>query len=107
MRRPSEEASRMARSTSPILGISPLFLLACGSAPAGESLSESSEADHGPFVITSPDFQDGALLPDANTCNGKPFGAGVSPELEWSGAPEHTKSYALVFKDISLTEAPV
>jgi phosphatidylethanolamine-binding protein (PEBP) family uncharacterized protein len=89
-----------------VLGIAPFFLLACGSAQGDEeSLSEITLADHGPFVVTSPDFADGDALPDANTCNGKPFGAGVSPELAWSGAPQYTKSYALVFKDISLTEA--
>jgi phosphatidylethanolamine-binding protein (PEBP) family uncharacterized protein len=96
----------MTRSISSLIaGISPFFLLACGSAPAEDTLAQASEAQHGPFVITSPSFEDGAPIPDAHTCNGKPFGSGVSPALEWSGAPQHTKSFALVFKDLSLTEA--
>lgn len=96
----------MSRSISSfIVGIAPLFLLACGSTHEEASLAESSQAEHGPFVITSPAFADGGAIPDEYTCNGKPFGSGVSPALEWSGAPQHVKSYALVFKDVSLTEA--
>jgi phosphatidylethanolamine-binding protein (PEBP) family uncharacterized protein len=61
--------------------------------------------DHGDFVITSPAFVNGGAIPDEHTCNGKPFGSGTSPALEWANAPEHTKSFAIVFKDISLTTA--
>jgi len=48
--------------------------------------------DHGDFQITSPAFADGAPIPDENTCNGKPFGSGTSPALEWANAPQHTMS---------------
>src|SRR5262245_51987429 len=61
--------------------------------------------DHGDFQITSPAFENGSALPDENTCNGKPFGSGTSPALAWANAPQHTKSFAIVFKDISLTTA--
>jgi len=61
--------------------------------------------DHGDFQITSPAFADGAPIPDENTCNGKPFGSGTSPALEWANAPQHTMSFAIVFKDTSLTTA--
>jgi len=55
------------------------------------------------FQLTSLTFASGAAIPDANTCNDKPFGSGVSPALRWKHAPKHTKSFALVFKDTSLT----
>ena len=55
------------------------------------------------FQLLSLTFASGAAIPDANTCNGKPFGAGTSPALRWKHAPKHTKSFALVLKDTSLT----
>jgi phosphatidylethanolamine-binding protein (PEBP) family uncharacterized protein len=61
--------------------------------------------DHGDFQISSPAFENGGAIPDENTCNGKPFGSGTSPALEWANAPAHTKSFAIVFKDLSLTTA--
>ena len=60
--------------------------------------------DHGEFQITSPAFADGSAIPDQNTCNGKPFGSGTSPALAWANAPQHSKSFAIVFKDTSLTQ---
>jgi phosphatidylethanolamine-binding protein (PEBP) family uncharacterized protein len=55
-------------------------------------------------VIESTSFDDGDLLPDEFTCQDKPFGDGYSPQLAWSGAPQGTLSYALVFVDTSLIE---
>lgn len=79
----------------------------CGRADDGPitEVAAIKGGDHGDFQITSPAFTDGSPLPDENTCNGKPFGAGTSPALEWANAPQHTKSFAIVFKDISLTTA--
>lgn len=57
------------------------------------------------FTVTSPDFEDGEALPDAHTCEGAPFGAGVSPELNWSKGPKGTKSYAIVFVDTTIRDA--
>src|SRR4051812_47505551 len=54
------------------------------------------------FTISSSEFENCAELPSKNTCDGNAFGSGVSPRLTWSGAPEGTLSFALVFKDISL-----
>src|SRR5262245_49938921 len=71
--------------------------------PATRVAGSIKGGDHGDFQITSPAFQDGSPLPDENTCNGKPFGSGTSPALEWANAPQHTKSFAIVFKDTSLT----
>ncbi len=57
------------------------------------------------FAITSPSFKNGDDIPDEFTCEGKPFGEGISPALTWTAGPAATKSYALVFKDTSLSEA--
>ncbi len=45
--------------------------------------------------ITSPSFADGTVIPSQFTCEGKD----LSPALEWSGAPEKTKSFALIVDD--------
>lgn len=41
--------------------------------------------------FSSHDFENGAILSPAFTCDGQDF----SPHLAWSGAPEATKSFAL------------
>lgn len=56
------------------------------------------------FEITSPDFADGGALPDANTCEDKAFGAGLSPELNWDNPPHGTHSYAIVLRDTSIAD---
>jgi Raf kinase inhibitor-like YbhB/YbcL family protein len=45
--------------------------------------------------LTSPAFQEGREIPAQFTCEGK----NVSPALEWSGAPEKTRSFALLVDD--------
>ncbi|HVE86167.1 MAG TPA: YbhB/YbcL family Raf kinase inhibitor-like protein [Myxococcales bacterium] len=45
--------------------------------------------------LTSPAFQNGGEIPTQYTCEG----ADRSPELRWSGAPEGTKSFALIVDD--------
>ena len=47
------------------------------------------------FTLTSNDFTDGGVLPDAQV---KAKGD-TSPHLKWSGAPEGTKSYAVTCYD--------
>lgn len=47
------------------------------------------------FRILSPAFESDAPIPSRYTCDGE----NVSPELRWSGAPEGTKSFALVMDD--------
>ena len=47
------------------------------------------------FILTSADFKDGDILPDAHV---KSLGD-VSPQLSWSGAPEGTKSFAITCFD--------
>lgn len=47
------------------------------------------------FTIFSSAFADGSQIPSLYTCEGKD----ISPPLTWSGAPEGTKSYALLCDD--------
>ncbi|WP_137112181.1 YbhB/YbcL family Raf kinase inhibitor-like protein [Rhodobacter sp. SY28-1] len=59
---------------------------------AGPALAE--------MTLTSPDFADGATLPAAQVFNAMGCtGGNLSPALEWSGAPEGTKSYLLTAYD--------
>ncbi|MGH8285870.1 MAG: YbhB/YbcL family Raf kinase inhibitor-like protein, partial [Steroidobacteraceae bacterium] len=48
-----------------------------------------------PFTISSPAFADQAAIPKRYTCEGED----VSPALRWSGAPQATKSFALIVDD--------
>ncbi|MGQ0835620.1 MAG: YbhB/YbcL family Raf kinase inhibitor-like protein [Gammaproteobacteria bacterium] len=48
-----------------------------------------------PFTISSPSFADQAAIPKRYTCEGED----VSPALRWSGAPQGTKSFALIVDD--------
>ena len=47
------------------------------------------------FQLTSPAFDAGGLIPARHTCDGED----VSPALAWSGAPEGTRSFALIVDD--------
>lgn len=48
------------------------------------------------FVITSPAFADHGEIPERCTCEGDD----ISPALHWSGAPQSTKSFALIVDDL-------
>jgi phosphatidylethanolamine-binding protein (PEBP) family uncharacterized protein len=50
----------------------------------------------GAFKLTSPALVEGQPLPDEFNGNG----AGATPPLEWNGAPEGTKSFAIVMDHI-------
>jgi Raf kinase inhibitor-like YbhB/YbcL family protein len=47
------------------------------------------------LVITSPAFAPGADVPTLFTCEG----SDISPPLEWTGAPDGTKSFVLIVDD--------
>ena len=47
------------------------------------------------FKLFSSDFAANAEIPKVHTCEG----ADISPHLEWSGAPEGTRSLALIVDD--------
>lgn len=48
-----------------------------------------------PFALTSPAFPHNGEIPRRYTCEGED----ISPPLVWSGAPEGTKSFALIVDD--------
>src|SRR5690349_23861855 len=56
-----------------------------------------------PFTLKSSTFKDGQLMPKKvanNTANNANcVGENVSPQLSWTGAPEGTKSFALLMED--------
>ena len=50
----------------------------------------------GVIAIRSPAFASGHAIPRAYTCSGR----GISPPLEWSGAPDGTRELVLLMHDI-------
>lgn len=59
----------------------------------------------GEFVLTSAEFMDGDVLPDAHTCaSPEGFQGAPSPSFSWSGVPEGTQSFALVMLDKTLVD---
>lgn len=48
-----------------------------------------------PLSITSPEFSHNDAIPAEYTCDGR----GVSPQLQWSGLPQGTRSLALIVDD--------
>lgn len=78
-----------------------------GGAAGGSAMGGAGGTSGGSFSLTSPDQSDGAKFGTAYTCaasNGS-FGSGVNPELDWTGAPTGTKSYAMTFIDTKLGES--
>lgn len=47
------------------------------------------------FTITSPAFNENAYIPLKYTCDGQ----NISPQLNWSNAPQDTKTYILIVDD--------
>lgn len=52
-----------------------------------------------PLTITSPAFQDGAIIPVDSPITGR---GGMSPQLNWTNVPEGTASFALIFHDMDV-----
>jgi Raf kinase inhibitor-like YbhB/YbcL family protein len=50
-----------------------------------------------PLKITVSGYSDGGDIPEKYTCAAKPPGG--SPQIEWSGAPAGTMSFAVIFHD--------
>jgi Raf kinase inhibitor-like YbhB/YbcL family protein len=76
-----------------------LLLAACGRSREGLESGQEQGGEKGgavaDFVLTSSAFQDGERIPDRYTCKGED----LSPPLSWRGAPEGTKSFALIVED--------
>ncbi|MET0793514.1 MAG: hypothetical protein ABW061_18475 [Polyangiaceae bacterium] len=78
-----------------------------GGAAGSSGASGAGGGSSGGFALTSPDQAEGMKFGTAYTCaamNGM-FGAGVNPELNWSGAPAGTMSYAITFIDTTIGDA--
>ncbi len=56
---------------------------------------QTAETRQSQFEISSPAFAEGDSIPARYTCSGQD----VSPELRWKGAPNGTRSFALIFDD--------
>lgn len=68
------------------------------SADATEAVASQSESVAARrFLLTSSAFRDGDRLPASYRCERN----GQSPPLAWSPGPSATRSYALVFRDLS------
>ncbi|RLJ16229.1 hypothetical protein DJ030_17360 [bacterium endosymbiont of Escarpia laminata] len=62
-------------------------------------LAFTAQADPS-FQLTSPDIKAGVMLDNAQVFNGFGCNGGnISPQLNWSGAPENTKSFAVTVYD--------
>jgi phosphatidylethanolamine-binding protein (PEBP) family uncharacterized protein len=91
----------MRYSKSPVLALAVvvgLLPLGCSSGDDDSGSNTNQEK----LALTSPSFQAGQPLPYDFTCNGKAFGDGSSPELDWSHEPSGTKSYAILLKDLTI-----
>ncbi len=59
-------------------------------------LSLSALGQETGFVVTSPAFKEGAMIPGEYTCTGR----NISPSLKWEGLPEGCVSIAIVMDDL-------
>jgi Raf kinase inhibitor-like YbhB/YbcL family protein len=54
------------------------------------------------FHVTSSAFPHGGTIPEKYSCDGQD----VSPQLEWSGAPDRTRSFVLLCDDPDAPKGP-
>jgi phosphatidylethanolamine-binding protein (PEBP) family uncharacterized protein len=99
------------RKTTTLVALSCLLVTSACSGEVSddqELTDQLGEAVKGPnnftIKVKSPDFKKGGAFDDANTCAGKPFQHGASPELYWSQGPAGTESYAIVLRDTSIAD---
>jgi Raf kinase inhibitor-like YbhB/YbcL family protein len=71
-----------------------LALASCRGAQTGPLVDIQGQTSK-TLTVSSVAFKDGATIPTRFTCSGED----ISPALTWTGAPEKTKSLALVFDD--------
>lgn len=102
--------SLAAAITGPISGCSSS---SSTSTPAGDSgtpdpdasTTEDSGADTAtpaPFKLGSTAYAEGATIPTENACTSQ-GGGNKSPPLTWGPGPEGTKSYAIIFRDDTIS----
>jgi phosphatidylethanolamine-binding protein (PEBP) family uncharacterized protein len=76
-----------------ILSLIALLASACSSVKR-DSLATANTDN---FTLSSPDVVEGGILPAEYTCDG----AGSTLALDWSGAPQGTKSYAVIMHHVA------
>ncbi len=88
-----------SRAAAAMLLAGSLLLSGCGLLSGPQPLSEDA-----PLImqVSSPVVAGNSVLPREFTCHG----AGQSPPVYWSGAPPHTKSFALVMDDAAAPITP-
>jgi Raf kinase inhibitor-like YbhB/YbcL family protein len=81
--------------------IGPIFVAACLMLLMSGAGYRAAAAE--PFKLTSPEYQDNAILAIKNAGNNKAspncVGDNISPPLAWSNPPAGTKSFALIMFD--------
>lgn len=60
-------------------------------------VATSTTEIHTGLTVTSEAFANGERLPPKYTCDGQ----GISPPVNWSGAPQETRTYALILDDLN------
>ncbi len=88
--------NRKAISLGVVVAVASLLSLHCGQAQDGKTDStKAGGADSMSLQLTSTAFAHEQMIPEVYTCDGKD----MSPPLEWSSAPDSTKSFALICDD--------
>ena len=86
---------------TPVHVVAPTDIVAPTATPGSSSLTATVEpviiSAQSSFTLSSPDVADGGRLPAEYTCDG----GGSTLALNWSGAPEGTKSYAVIMHHIA------
>ena len=77
---------------------------AAGGSAGKSGTGGSAGTSGGTLALTSPDQADNAKFGTMYTCaaNNRTFGAGVNPELDWTGVPAGTMSFAITFIDTKI-----
>lgn len=70
------------------------FLLAAGA--AGAAAQRRAAPPPSKFVLSSPAYTEGSMIPQRFTCSNPNFS---SPPLEWRNPPANTQSFAIIFHD--------
>src|SRR5438067_10465038 len=88
--------NRPSRITEAVALAGLILLFACRSSSAPTAADQAMKgAGTMAFTLQSSAFQNGGNIPKKFTCEA----ADVTPELNWSGAPEKTQSFALSADD--------
>ncbi len=69
-----------------------------GSDGPGGGDGPAADGPAGAFALTSPAFTEGTAIPQEITCDGND----TSPQLDWTGVPAGTMSFAVVLTDTTI-----